>query len=316
MRGRIALLAIVLLVLAGAVVLWMQGDPTYRYDPDKAIYLKFSGDRAFAYVEKLVEFGPRPAGSDALEASRQYIETTLGGLGWVTQRQSFNKQTIEGEITFVNLRARLAGESVWEQPCTLLIGSHIDTKLYRDFSFVGANDSGSSTGALLEIARVLATNPALAKSVELVFFDGEEAFKTNIDSFDGLYGSRHYAQQARKWPAERRPQYGIILDLIGDKDLNIGVPSDSPLKLYRWLTSAARDLNYASYFGKHSSPILDDHVPLNEIGIPTIDVIDLDYDVWHTAGDTMDKISAESLHIVGKTVLLMIEKYMLGQSSR
>lgn len=289
----------------------------YAYDPDNATYHLFSGDLAYAHVEKLVGFGPRPAGSGALEASRRYLEEQLIALGWATERQAFDDETPIGTVSFVNLRARFQGDrpiaDIWSRRTPVLIGSHYDTKLYEDFAFVGANDGGSSTGALIEIARVTAKRPTLATQLELVFFDGEEAFEENITPTDGLYGSRYYARQARKLPSDQRPTHGLILDMIGDRNLNIGVPNDSPYKLFEALTQAAADLNYSAYFGKHSASIIDDHVPLNQIGIPTIDIIDLDYAVWHTAGDTMDQVSAESLRIVGSTALLFVEKYLLGE---
>lgn len=290
----------------------------YRYDADAAVYHKFSGDLAMQHVTALVGFGPRPPGSGALEASRKYIETQLRALGWETQRQTFEGETpVSGNFTFVNLRARYAPSSVgdlWERSYKVLIGSHYDTKLYEDIEFLGANDSGSSTGALIEIARVLAEQPAVAQACELVFFDGEEAFGENITDEDGLYGSRHFAKQLRKKDASQRPEHGIILDMIGDKNLNIGVPVDSPRYLYEKLQKAAKDLGHSEYFGMHSSGIIDDHVPLNEIGIPTIDIIDLEFPVWHTAGDTLDQVSPDSLRIVCSTTILLIEKYLLDDT--
>lgn len=302
-----------------ACFLWAcsEQSATYSYDPDSAVYHKFSGDLAMAHVEKMVGFGPRPAGSEALETTRQYIEAELKALGWQTQRQSFEAETpTHGPITFVNLRARFPGdakENLWTRPYQVLIGSHYETKLYENIVFVGANDAGSSTGALIEIARVMAERPPLARACELVFFDGEEAIGANINDVDGLYGSRHYAQQVRKAEASQRPDHGLILDMIGDKNLNVGVPADSPLNLYQKLMAAAKDLGHSEHFGMHSSPIIDDHVPLNAIGIPTLDIIDLDFRPWHTAGDTLDQISADSLRIAGATTLLLIEKYLLSE---
>ena len=312
------LIAITSLVAVFAALLLRRPAEIYTYDADSAVYIRFSGALALAHVEKLVAFGARPAGSEALEQSRRYLEETLTGLGWTTERQTFDDQTPQGTVSFANVRARfLSGRNaskVWQEPVRLLVSSHYDTKPYSDFEFLGANDSGSSTGALLEIARVVGEKPSLAKQLELIFFDGEEAFEPNITSVDGLYGSRHYAKYLRKLPQESKPKYGVNLDMIGDKDLLVRVPADSPPTLARWLTAAAKDLNYSAYFGTHPSPILDDHVPLNDAGVPTIDIIDLDYKPWHTQDDTMEQLSAESLHITGKTALLFIEKYLLGQS--
>jgi glutaminyl-peptide cyclotransferase len=313
MTRRVQLEWVLLLVVG----LCACGKPaTYRYDGDAAVSHKFSGDLAMGHVTKLVGFGPRPAGSSALETSRKYIEARLSSLGWETQRQTFESETpASDKVTFVNLRARYTPKPVadlWERPYKVLIGSHYDTKLYEDIEFLGANDSGSSTGALIEIARVLVEQPSVAQVCELVFFDGEEAFGKNITDVDGLYGSRYFAKQLRKEEASQHPEHGIILDMIGDRNLNVGVPVDSPRGLYKKLLKAANDLGYGEYFGMHNSGIIDDHVPLNEIGIPTIDIIDLDFQPWHTAGDTLDQVSSDSLRIVGSTTLLLIEKYLLG----
>lgn len=274
-------------------------------DPSRLVQGEFDGRKAFAHVQKLVSLGPRPSGSQAIEQSRQYMEQVLQSLGWSTLRQAFTDRTPRGDMRFVNLRARF-GAVDWNAAKPILLGSHYDTKIL-DFAFVGANDGGSSTGALLEIARVTALNPTLAEKLELVFFDGEEAILHSINEVDGLYGSRYYARQIRKGP---KPQFGVILDMIGDRQLNIGLPTDSPPGLRDWLLKSAEELGSKQFFGSASGQILDDHVALNEIGVPTIDVIDLDFGPWHTQDDTMDKISPESLQIVSRAVLHMLEKYV------
>ena len=316
--GKFTALGGALILLLGlALWQWAGRSTAYRFEPDRAVYHQFSGDVARAQVEKLVGFGPRPPGSENLEASRKYIEAQMTAFGWATVRQSFEEETPVGLRSFVNLRARFPGgtalDAVWERPTPVILGSHYDTKSYSDFEFVGANDSGSSTGALLEIARVTAKRPALASSLELVFFDGEEAFNPRISATDGLYGSRFYARHLRRSSPEQRPKFGLVLDMIGDRNLKVGVPKDSPFKLYQMLMKTAADLGYEQYFGQHDSAILDDHVPLNDIGIPTIDIIDFDYGPWHTAGDTMDEVSAKSLRIIGSTTLLLVEKYLLPE---
>jgi glutaminyl-peptide cyclotransferase len=135
------------------------------------LWENFSGAKAFAHVQHLVELGPRPAGSEALEKSRIYIVDQLKSFGWTTTRSEFSAPTPRGTMTFVNLVARFGnGKALF------LLCSHYDTKTFDTLRFVGANDGGSSTGLLIELARVLALNPALAAKVELVFFDGEEAF--------------------------------------------------------------------------------------------------------------------------------------------
>lgn len=301
------------------------------------LHEQISGQRAYDHVAAVVAFGPRPVGSDALEKTRQYIEAELGASGWQVQRQSFPKKTTRGEIEFTNLRARF-GDKAWQRRVTGLLCSHYDTKSYEGLEFVGANDGGSSTGLLLELARVLALQPSLASRIELVFFDGEEALGTNITASDGLYGSRHYARELLTLPTKHRPRWGLLLDMVGDASLNVRaavrIPtqalrelSDSKGKgdylvdiadvekqlqiMARGLLASAGTLGYRDEIGIGSDYIIDDHIPLNIIaGVPTMDIIDFDYPPWHTPGDTLDKISADSLDKVGKTVLHLIENHL------
>ncbi len=297
------------LVLSGLALSGCGRTPV-RFDPATAVYDKFSGESALELTRKVTDFGPRPPGSEALEQSRQWIEKTLSDNGWQIQRQKFTEATPQGDIEFVNLRARFSKQpsaSLWTRPTSVLLASHYDTKYYRDLDFSGANDPGSSIGALLEIARVAVENADFAQRLELVFFDGEEAFVAYTPS-DGLFGSRYYARQYRKWPDEMRFQAGVLLDMVGDRDLNIRLPRNSPQDLGGKLFAAATELGTRKYFGNSPKEITDDHVPLNGAGLPTLDVIDLDYAYWHTSADTVDKLSAESLQIVGRTVLLMVEK--------
>lgn len=288
---------------------------TFRYDPAQATHRQFSEERAYQHVVAQVEFGPRPPGSQALRKTADYLEQQLRQSGWTIQRQEFADQTPLGSTRFCNLRARFAGGSnpdagLWQRPVTVLVGSHYDTKYFRDVIFTGANDGASSTGILLEMARVLAAQPALARLLELVFFDGEEAFETFSET-DGLYGSRHYVKSVVQAPGSRlRPKAVVILDLLGDKAFNVQVPSDTPAHLRSALFAAARELGHTHLFGVSRNPITDDHSPFQAAGIPAIDIIDLDYGAWHTSRDTLNQISKESLGISGKTALLLIEKYL------
>src|SRR5437764_2282667 len=153
--------------------------------PDKKIWTEFSGDKALSHVQALIDLGPRPPASDAIVRARAYIEEQLESFGWNVTEQGFSDQTPQGEVKFVNLVARF-GKS--PKPAFLLC-SHYYTKIFEGYKFVGANDGGSSTGLLVEMARVLALQPTLAQKIELVFFDGEEAVE-NFSTTDGIYGSR------------------------------------------------------------------------------------------------------------------------------
>lgn len=256
-----------------------------------------NGERAFADVQALVNFGPRPPGSDALERSRGYITRELERAGWTIARQTFTETTPHGAMQFVNLIATFGKDAAPE----VIIGSHYDTKIFDAGKFVGANDGGSSTGLLIELGRVFAAHPQVARTIELVFFDGEEAVVSFTDT-DGLYGSRHFAKELKASGKGRQFRAALVLDMIGDKSLRVTFPSDSPPEMVSGMFRSAENLGMRDHFSYYSGALLDDHAPLNEIGIPALDVIDFDYASWHTVDDTMDKISAESLRIVGSVV--------------
>ena len=276
---------------------------------DEKLWDKVSGEKALAHVQRLVDFGPRPPASEALEKSRKYIEQQLRDSGWEVARQSFSDETPRGKMTFVNLIARFRGkQSKTPSNQTFLLCSHYDTKIFDEIKFVGANDGGSSTGLLVELARVLAETPALASKIQLVFFDGEEAVETFTNS-DGIYGSRYFATDLTKTRTANQFRGGILLDMVGDRSLDITLPVDSPSGMAQNIFAAAEALKCRDRFTYFDQGVItDDHTPLNSAGIPTIDLIDFDYPPWHTVDDTMDKISAESLQTVGRVVI-----YYLGE---
>jgi glutaminyl-peptide cyclotransferase len=269
---------------------------------EQKIWDEVSGEKAFEHVKHLVDLGPRPAGSETLEKSRSYVEKALRGLGWEVTRQNFTDETPRGKISFVNLIARFGNKAA----PSFLLCSHYDTKLFETFTFVGANDGGSSTGLLLEMARVLALHPELAAKIELVFFDGEEAVEEFSDT-DGIYGSRHFAKELADSKAKFRG--GILFDMIGDRSLKVTLPLDSPRQMAQQIFAAADALKLRDHFTYFSGDVTDDHTPLNRIGVPTIDLIDFDFPAWHTAEDKIDKVSAESLQIVGKVAAYYISEF-------
>ena len=272
------------------------------------IWEEFSGEKALLHVQHLVDLGPHPVGSDAIEKAREYIEAQLRHSGWQVTRQAFSDETPRGKVRFVNLIARFSGDGNAAAPSFLLC-SHYDTKLFDAIRFVGANDGGSSTGLLLELARVIGGRPNMARKIELVFFDGEEAYE-NFSETDGLYGSRYFAKQLE---ADGAKQFrgGILFDMIGDRSLDITLPADSPPAMVRDVFAAAEALKLRNYFSYLDRDLIDDHAPLNAIRIPTIDIIDFDYTWWHTADDTLDKISAQSLQITGSVALYYLSELAL-----
>lgn len=253
-----------------------------------------------------VAVGPRPAGSPELEKARGLIEQGLATAGWHVERQSFTDDTPRGAIQFVNLIGRFSPAGKKPAPTDTqraIVCSHYDTKRFSTIQFVGASDGASSTGALIELARVLALDPALAAQIELVFFDGEEAV-VQYTATDGLYGSRHYAQQLRASNRANQFKFAILWDMIGDAHYGITLSPDSPPALAKAILDSADALGLRSDFRYHNVNIYDDHVPLNTIArIPAIDLIDFDYLYWHTADDTLDRIAPESLRKTGAVTL-------------
>jgi glutaminyl-peptide cyclotransferase len=272
------------------------------------IWTQFSGDKALAHVQRLVDFGPRPPESNAIEKSRAYIKQELKSSGWNVTEQAFTDNTPRGQVRFVNLIARFG--TATKANDLFLLCSHYDTKIFDTFRFVGANDGGSSAGLLLELARVLTQQPRLAEKIELVFFDGEEAFE-NFSDTDGIYGSRHFAHELAQGGSAKSFRGGILFDMVGDRSLDITLPPNSPTKIARDIFASADALKLRNYFTYFDQDITDDHSPLNAIGIPVLDMIDFHYAPWHTADDTMDKLSAQSLQIVGSVALYSLSEFAL-----
>ncbi|MFZ9941793.1 MAG: M28 family peptidase [Luteolibacter sp.] len=268
------------------------------------------GESAYEQTRAILAKGPRPPQSKALDEVRAHVATQLRASGWATRAEAFERQTPKGMIRFENLRARfVVGEAdPWERRVDGLLCAHIDSKLYEDKVFLGADDAASACAAIVVMAEFLAKKkPDQAAALELVFFDGEEALEENITPWDGLYGSRHYANF---WRArDDKPKWGILLDMIGHKDLSIRLPSDTPKDWKDLVFAAAKSEGEEVYFGMAATPIIDDHMPLNSVGIPTVDLIG-DFTRrawWHTAGDKMNIISAESLDISMRVTLRMID---------
>src|SRR6266481_5072939 len=224
------------------------------------IWQEISGEKALAHVQRLVDFGPRPSGSEEIEKSRHYIEDQLSRSGWQVKRQAFTDDTPRGKVQFVNLIAQFPDQG--NAAPLFLLCSHYDTKTFDAIKFVGANDAGSSTGLLLELARVLGQHPNLAAKIELVFFDGEEAYEDFSDA-DGLYGSRYFAKQLSESKTAKQFTGGILFDMVGDRSLDITLPPDSPAQIARDVFASADALKLRNYFTYFDRNILDDHTPLN-----------------------------------------------------
>ena len=273
----------------------------------------FNGERAMDHVRKQIEFGPRPPGSPQLEKTRAYIVNQLKSYGLTVVLDEFIAKTPHGDKKMANITAELAGET----KTAILIGSHYDTKFYKDMEFVGANDPAASVGTLIEIGRVLGSlrdKPRV--TVKLVFFDGEEAFCEgwsecgNPDNPDNTYGSRHYVSQLEAKKEVDSTYALILLDMMGYRKLELGRDSTSIRWLQDVIWETARELGHGKIFVDREEGVGgDDHDPFIRAGIDAVDIIQLSsYPHWHRADDTIDKISAQSMKIVGDTVLASLPK--------
>ena len=271
----------------------------------------FSGASAFEFTKQSVAFGPRPSGSEANRKLQDYIVSQLkiDGCDPAPAKKdceliddSFTAATPRGSVPMKNIIAKFPGKS----GKAIVIAGHFDTKLFPGRKFVGANDGGSSTGLLLELAHVLAHQPRV-DDVYVVFFDGEEAVG-EWSATDSVYGSKHLAARWKKDGLIPKVKAFILVDMIGDKSLDIKRESKSNAALTGMVWDAAADLGYAAHFLNSSIDIEDDHLPFLKLGVPAIDIIDFNYPPWHTDDDTMDKIGAQSLEIVGKVVVEAIHR--------
>ena len=267
------------------------------------------GSQAYSHVEKLVGFGPRPPGSSAIAKSQAYITEVLKKLGLQVEHQDFLASTPNGPVSMKNI----VGKSSQSRKSIVILASHYDTRLMTNAAFVGANDGGSSTGLLLELARVLSQRRN-AFTVWFVFFDGEEAQREWSET-DSLYGSRYFVEKLRTDGQTQAVKAMVLMDMVGDRDLKLENDASSTPRLMELVRKSAVELGYSKYLAASQKGMVDDHVPFIRAGISAVDLIDYDYgfnnSLWHTPNDTLDKISPRSLKIVGDIVVRTVEN--LGQ---
>jgi len=258
----------------------------------------FDSGRAYEHLRQVVSLGPRPAGSPALARTRAYIIEQLKLAGVSVVEQAFVAKTPIGEIPMVNLIATIPGA----RKERIAIAGHYDTKLFGEFRFVGANDGGSSTAFLMEMARVLKLR-SNAFTVELMFFDGEEATLRDWSGTDHTYGSQYYVDAARKAGTLSGLKALVLVDMIAERSPRFLREGSSTPWLTDIIWSTAQRLGHSAAFVNASMPIEDDHIPFLKSGVPATDIIDLDYPAWHTAADGLDQTSARSLQVVGDVIL-------------
>ena len=272
----------------------------------QSVAAKFDSTRAYEDIRQLVAIGPRVAGTPGAEAARAYITKQLQASGIKVEEQPFEATTPLGRVKMVNLRATLPAAGGGLSAGRLVIGGHYDTKLFRDFTFVGANDGGSSAAFLIELGRALKSRTNRVP-IELLFLDGEEAV-VNWEGTDHTYGSRYYVDAARKAGTLKDIRAFVLVDMIGDRDLVIKREANSTPALTDAIWSAARKLNRREFVNE-TTPIEDDHLEFLAQGVPSVDIIDLEYATrsgevaWHSKYDTLENVAAGSLQAVGDVLI-------------
>lgn len=301
---RRAVVAAIVVLACGVVSYWQlsaRGSAPQATVPGTPRAPVFDSARAFAHLKAMVEIGPRPAGSAQIRQTRTYISRQIAGFGLTVEEQRFTEQTPKGPIEMVNLIVRLPAR----RPDRLLFTGHYDTKYMPNQLFVGASDGASSAAFLIELVRVLKDQPR-ELTYEFIWFDGEEAVVDWNTNSDNTYGSRYYVQAAQKAGTIKSLRAMILVDMIGDRNLQIRRETNSTTWLTEAFWTAAKRVGHGGTFVDAPTTIEDDHLPFLRAGVPSVDIIDLDYTAWHherECCDDLSRVSARSLQIVGDVVL-------------
>ncbi|MGD2294713.1 MAG: M28 family peptidase [Candidatus Aminicenantes bacterium] len=265
-----------------------------------------SEERIEVYFKELMRLSPRTAGSETLQECRTFLKNTLKNFSLRVWEEPFTAETPQGPVPMANVLAEKQGRT----DHIIYLGSHIDTKHINGVIIPGANDSGSSTAALLELARVLSKRKT-DFTYRFAFFDGEESIEEDMNETDGLYGSKHHVRDLESKKQVSKIRAMILLDMIGDKDLVVDRDHNSSFELFRLFATCCRRLGYGGVAKGKSTLMYDDHVPFLQAGIPALDIIDFEYgpgnSFWHTEKDTAENVSIESIFKIAKAVLCMLE---------
>ena len=260
---------------------------------------RVDAEQVMRHVEKIVSYGPHPPGSEAQKEVGSYIAAQLQSHGLEVHTHTFHPVTPLGRCEMTNIWGVVEGK----EDSIIILASHYDSKYFEDFSFLGANDSGSSSGLLLELARMLKQENPTDYSLWFVFFDGEEAF-FDWTSADSLYGSREFVRTLKGRGQLRKISALILLDMVGEKDLVLRKEINSIHWLNQIIWDQGGEMGYGDIFqSRGNTGAQDDHLPFAQEGIPVVAIIDLDYAYWHKKEDTLDKLSPDNLRIVGDVVL-------------
>lgn len=259
----------------------------------------FDGQRAFQHVSDLVAIGSRTAGTEGNHRAQDYMIGQLKTFGCSVDPEAFHTPTPLGDMEMKNIVAKIPGTS----PDIVLFLTHYDTK--RLPNFVGADDGGSSTGLALELARLLCARKN-SLTVWIAFLDGEEAFNLEWHDPDNTYGSRELAARMAISGDLRRVKAVLLVDMIGSRDLRIKRDTNSTSWLTDMVWSTASRLGYGDIFVSSTTAVEDDHIPFVRRNVPSVDIIDLEIPYWHTAQDTLDKLSPRSLGVVGHVLIAVL----------
>jgi len=262
----------------------------------------FDGKRAFAHVAKQVSFGPHPSGSAAIARVQDYLLSELKSYGCSVETDSFGADTPVGRLSMKNMLVKIPGE----KPGIILLGTHYDTLLMDNF--VGADDAGSSTAVMLELARLLC--PQKGKyAVWIAFFDGEEAMK-HWSETDSRYGSRQMAAKLASSGDIKKIKAFLLADIVGGRKARFPRESSSTPALVDLFWETAARLGYSALFVNDSSSAEDDHDSFLKRGVPSVDVIGdfVNNGYWHTPQDALDKISAKTLAVTGHVFLESVKQ--------
>ena len=257
----------------------------------------FDGSRAYKHVEQLVAIGPHSAGSEGIRRAQEYIVGQLKSSGCPVEEEDFHApSTPVGDVAMKNILVKIPSAN----PNIILYASHYDTK--RIANFVGADDAGSSTGVLLELARLLCARKN-AETVWLAFFDGEEAFNPDWADPDNTYGSRELAASLALSGDLRRVKAMILVDMVGPANPIFKREANSTPWLTDLLWSTAARLGYGNVFVNDRADIEDDHLSFLKRGVPAADIIDLEVPYWHKTQDTLDKVDPRTLAVTGHVLI-------------
>ena len=286
---RIAITHTILLISTTLTITNCEPKPTSLFDEQ----------RAYQYIEYQLSLGPRTVGSNAHQQFTEWVMAEFGHAGWVVEPDVL----MLSEITLINIIAKNNSENP-----SIILGAHYDSRLFADqdpdpnlrrHPVPGANDGASGVAVLLALAWDIPDD--IDKNIWIVLFDAED--NGNIPGWDWIIGSRGFASRLTS-----QPEAVIIVDMIGDADLNIYKEIYSNVQLMNDIWNVANELGYKQFLPEYKYQMIDDHIPFIQEGIPAVDIIDFDYPYWHTTSDTLDKVSMESLDVVGETLLAWLKK--------